>query len=83
MVIHLAYKDENIKGVVTYRSAAIKNIVLVKLEKEIPGLKKDIVLFYEPSGWYESNGMDTKYPELYNQLLSRLRHVLDKCSLSE
>ncbi|MGN6438212.1 MAG: hypothetical protein ACTHMM_16850 [Agriterribacter sp.] len=82
MVIHLAYKDEYIKGVVTYRSAAIKNVVMVKLEKEIPGLKKDILLFYEPSGWHEANGMHSKHPELYNQLLTRLRSVLEKCCTS-
>ena len=79
MLIHLNYKDTLIKGSVTYSAAAIRNIVLIRLEKDLPEVGKDIILFYSPAGWYEPNGLHSRCPDLFNEVVRRLTPVLDKC----
>ncbi|MCC6287409.1 MAG: hypothetical protein IT249_05950 [Chitinophagaceae bacterium] len=82
MIIHIIYKDVIIKGRVIYDLRAIKNIVIVYLEQKITGIENEIMLIYQNAVWEEADGMQLKYPELFNQITNRLAPVLKRCAMT-
>lgn len=79
MIIHITYKDVVIKGRVIYNVRAIKNIVVVCLDQKMEEVGNEIVLLYQNSAWEEAGGMQLIYPQLFNQVISRLEPVLKRC----
>jgi len=81
MVIHITHKGALIKGKVIYSLLAVKNLVLVHLEKQVPGLEKDIMLMYENSTWQTTDEMQRLFPEIFSQIVTKLDAVLRRCSI--
>lgn len=81
MIIHITYKSVLIKGRVIYNVRAIKNIVIVCLDQKIAGIGNEIVLLYQNSAWEEAGGMQLTYPQLFNQIISRLEPILKRCAI--
>lgn len=53
---------------------------MVSLEKELPGIEKDLLLINGDAGWKEANELQSYDPDLFNQILSRLDTILQRCS---
>ncbi len=76
MTIHLSHRNISFPATVTYAGNHIKNCILVRLGSEIPGFGSDIFLLYNGKNWHDEFGAENRLPDVFEQILQRLKNVM-------
>lgn len=76
MLIHLHYDGDLVTGSVIHAAYAVKNLILVKLEKISPEIEKNVLLIYNGKQWQDGFGLHNKVPALFDEILQKLEKVV-------